>query len=1660
MKNKLHLALSLLMLTCMFSAFGQNYWQSVSKTSVANSQRHANLNDEFYETYQLDLNAFKASLVGVPLRNTVSSSRVVVYLPNENGQVKPFRVVEAPVLSDELSARYPNIKTYIGYSIDELGVRARFSVTPQGLQTMLSYPDKPTSFTVPTSKGNTSEYISYNRGTRVNSVKDFECLTPAEVLPINSNSVSGRDADDQILRDFRIAISTNGEYTEFWDDGDDSNGDAQDDAFAELVSTLNRNNDVFEVDMAVTFTLVTGTELVYPNPATDPYGAGGLNAALQTTLTNEVGEANYDIGHLFAFGGKNGNAGCIGCVCVDGSKGSGFSQHDFTDNDGGPYMNDFFDIDYVPHEIGHQMGANHTWSFQSEGTGVNMEPGSGTTIMGYAGITNVNDVQDHSDPYFHYASIDQVLNNLDTKTCQVEIPLTNNAPVADAGSDYTIPGGAAFILTGSATDADASDVLTYTWEQIDNGVTVSGTFGPTKTDGAVWRSRPPSTSPSRYMPIRERVIAGQLSETNPLESLDNSTWETVSTVDRDLDFVLVVRDRSEADGIGQNPQSSFDFMTVSVVDTGATFAVTSQTTNETWDAGSTQTITWDVAGTDSNGIDASDVDIFISTDGGMTFPFSAGTYPNNGTVDISVPITGGDTSTARVKVQGANNIFYAINTSNFSIQESEFVLTVDDPASTEVCLPTDTTSYTFTYNTFLGFTDSTDFSATGLPAGASAVFSPTSATADATTVTVTVSGISGLTTGNYPFDIVGTSGSLTQSVTVDFTVYNDMIAAPVLDSPADGAMDLNADSVMLSWDANDNALSYELDISTDAAFTTIIDGVVLDVTTYSPMGLMADTQYFWRVRGVNDCEALGTYLSASFTTANIVCSNFDSTDTPVAIPDGTGFFGPANGPPGISTLEINSPTEITDVNITVNVTHTFISDVTLILTSPAGDEITLTSGVGGSDDNYTDTVFDSDAATSINDGTAPFTGTFAPQGDLSILNGTIATGTWTLTGLDAFSADTGTIDSWTIEICGAPQPDADGDGIPDAVDNCPATANVDQADLDGDNIGDICDDDRDGDTILNGVDNCPDTANTDQNDADGDGIGDLCDIECFDFDSTNVPLDIPDNTPSGVNSSTLVNEAATVNSVTVSLNITHTFVGDLTITLTSPAGTTVVLVSEVGGGGDNYTNTVFDDSATTSIELGTAPFTGTFQPQGSLSDFMGEPSGGEWLLNVADNAGIDTGSIDSWSMEVCTILPQPDADDDGIADADDNCPDTANTDQADDDNNGIGNVCDTDRDGDGILNDVDNCPDTFNPDQADIDGDGQGEACQEVCDSAISEDTPIVIVEEQDEPQVYISEVFIEDNFMIEDINVTVDITHTWNSDIRIALIPPSGIDDFIFLSFENGGTSDNYENTVFDDDATAPIGSGTGPFAGSFIPDEPLSTFNGTMSRGIWGLAVVDMFNGDGGSFNSWSIDICGLVDLEDFDGDGILNDVDNCVLVFNDDQLDTDGDGQGDLCDDDDDNDGVLDVNDNCQFIPNPDQADNDGDGIGDLCDDDDDNDGVLDEDDNCPFTANSDQADIDFNGIGDLCDGLTANDVLSPNGDNINDTWTIVNIGRFPGTNVQVFNRWGNEVFASNNYGNDWGGTSSGGKILPAGSYYYIIDQGGTGDTIIKGWMVIIF
>jgi hypothetical protein len=364
---------------------------------------------------------------------------------------------------------------------------------------------------------------------------------------------------------------------------------------------------------------------------------------------------------MFGASGGGGNAGCIGCVCVDGSKGRGITSP----ADGIP-QGDNFDIDYVAHEVGHQLGANHTFSMSLEGTGVNKEVGSGITIMGYAGITS-QDVAPHSIDIFHEASIAQIQANITNKTCPVTVVMSaNHAPVLASVSNYTIPISTPFALTASATDQE-NDPLTYCWEQNDNSTTSgSGSVAsPTKSTGPNWLSFPATPSGTRLFPRLSTILAGS-NVTGPLPGGDaGANIEALSSVSRTLNFRVTVRDNHPYVAGSTIGQTVFTDVVVTVTNTAGPFTVTSPNTNITWPAGSTATVTWNVSNTNTGSVNCANVNILLSTDGGNNFSMLLANTPNDGSQEVSVPNTPGNTN--RIKVEAVGNIFFDISNTNFTI---------------------------------------------------------------------------------------------------------------------------------------------------------------------------------------------------------------------------------------------------------------------------------------------------------------------------------------------------------------------------------------------------------------------------------------------------------------------------------------------------------------------------------------------------------------------------------------------------------------------------------------------------------------------------------------------------------------------------------------------------------------------------------------------------------------------------------------------------------------------------------------------------------------------------------------------------------------------------------------------------------------------------------
>ena len=424
-------------------------------------------------------------------------------------------------------------------------------------------------------------------------------------------------------------------------------------AFTQINATMTRVNGVFEKDFAIHLNVLDLPQLIFTDPVTDPYTSVGTdgnapdswNLEVQRTLTSTIGNAAYDVGHFFGHRGGGGSAGDIGNVCRnpsnnndDTSKGAGITS---PAEDNKPF-GDNFDIDYVAHELGHQVGAEHSFTFTIHSNVSALEPGSGSTIMGYAGITNA-DVQQHSDPYFHAVSILQANNYLNSQSCGTNTPITtNNPPVIAVMADKSIPKGTAFVLTASATDAE-SDPLTYTWEQYDVASSSLTTVTGNNTSGPKFRSLPGTTDPSRYFPRLSSVLTGTLSSA--------TKWEAVSNVARVMNFRVTVRDNN-ADVTKQ--QTQFGSQKITVGNDGP-FKVTSTKVYNNVPG----EFMWDVVGTNVAPYNVTNVKIDYSADNGTTWNVLAASTPNDGNEVLNFSNIATNAQVT-VRVSAIDNVFYAV----------------------------------------------------------------------------------------------------------------------------------------------------------------------------------------------------------------------------------------------------------------------------------------------------------------------------------------------------------------------------------------------------------------------------------------------------------------------------------------------------------------------------------------------------------------------------------------------------------------------------------------------------------------------------------------------------------------------------------------------------------------------------------------------------------------------------------------------------------------------------------------------------------------------------------------------------------------------------------------------------------------------------------------
>ncbi len=927
MMKKLLLLTSLLVLLTI-SAISQtnNFWSANNagrSTIIADKATTRQSFPTAVRLFNLNLAPFRQAVMNA-VGNKTSRAAAIISLPNAEGNIEEFEIFEASNFDAVLQARFPDIRAFSGKGITDLSATLKLSISPQGIQTMVFRTDKDNEFIEPYSQDHTVYAVFQSQ--RAKGALPWNCSTVDTRLGTGLNTqvananITARSTGD--LKVMRLAQSVTAEYSNYFGATSASQVSL---VLAAINNTLARCNGVYEKDLAVHLNLVAAsTNVIYYNASTDPYdnastGAGGTwNAQLQSTLTSVIGEANYDIGHLFGASGGGGNAGCIGCICVNGSKGSGFTSP----ADGVP-QGDNFDIDYVVHEVGHQMGANHTFSYNNEGTGVNKEIGSGITIMGYAGITP-QDVAPHSIDIYHQASIAQIQANLATKTCPVttSISANNATPVVAAVSNYTIPKSTPFALTGAATDANAGDVLTYCWEQNDNASTsqtgASSVASATKASGPNWISFRPTTSPTRYFPQLATILAGALI-TGPLPGGDAGTnIEALSSVARTLNFRLTVRDNAAYSSTApvKVGQTAFTDMVVTVSTASGPFAVTAPNTAISWVGGSSQAITWAVASTTATPVSCANVKISLSTDGGQTFPtVLAASTPNDGTETLTIPNT--PSTTARIKVEAVGNIFFDISNTNFTITTGSSSCSVPTGLAASSITTTGAIVSWTAVSGALSYDVDYKLTSSGTWTNAATATSSTSVV------------ISGLTASSvYDWRVrTNCSGASSSYTPAQFTTA----ATAVCNAPSGlTASSITTSSATVSWTAVSGAVNYSADYKLTSSGTWTSAASATTFTSVAISGLTASTVYDWRVR-TNCSGSSSAYSAAQFTTAtaSTCASAFEPNETQAAA--AAISSGVAN------SAAISSSTDVDYYKITTTAT----SNIVYNLAGPSGVDYDL-----------------------------------------------------------------------------------------------------------------------------------------------------------------------------------------------------------------------------------------------------------------------------------------------------------------------------------------------------------------------------------------------------------------------------------------------------------------------------------------------------------------------------------------------------------------------------------------------------------------------------------------------------------------------------------------------------------------------------------------------
>ena len=1012
------LLLLLTVLTSVSSLFAQKssrFWQEIPNDAIQVAENAVReFEPDAYFSYQADFEGLRQHLTNAPSK--LGGTPFTIVLPQADGTFETFAVAEYRLVSEALWQKYPLIRSYEGYALNDPAKKLRITVSPDwGLKGTIRRSDKVFEYIERAVKGQDTYYMVYDHRAFPEKYKTPGFITqdmieaPNQIREVgtgratiqNTPLVSERSldvAEPVKVKIYRFACAATGEFSQ-------DHGGTKASVLAAMINYVAQLNAIYETDLDIRLILIDNVEsILFLDPATDPYtgtSVGEWMSQNPSAMIQTIGFDTYDIGHVFARY-QGGNAiGVAGGQCCTDFKGRGCSSANL------PYGAYFLSI--IGQEIGHQWSGGHTWTYcgdpaqgglgPGDAPGVACEPGSGSTIMSYAGACGSGNVQNSSDLYYHVCSIVEIRNFVENgigNTCGSEEITTNLPPVVTIPypNGKFIPKSTPFELTGTAVDPDG-DAVTYCWEEADTGPLVPP--GQPQGNTPLFRTYPPTTSPSRTFPRIQSIAVNQ-----------NPPYELLPSYTRDLTFCLTVRDnRPIGSGVG------IDTVEFKVTANAGPFRVTyPNASNITWHPGEYKEVTWSVANTDVAPVSCKIVNIRLSKDGGLTYPITLATgVPNSGKACVLVPNEPGTTN--RLRIDAADNIFFDISNNSFKIEAATtpgYAICIGQTLQ-QACLPG-----IFTMNignsAWAGFNEPVTYSVEGLPAGAVANFG-TNPSPAGTDVDLNID-FTNTAEGAYDLTVYSSAGGVLDTSSFNVKVVSNDFSGFTVIGPANGA--LVTQLPILRWNTVADANRYEVQIATSPTFepSTLVlnrNDILVD-SLIGAANLQKSKVYYWRVIAANECgksEWQGPY---AFITQSDACNVYSSADLPKNISAGSTT-------PIEAGILVSGGT-ISDVNVkNMKLFHDAFSQLEVRLISPAGTNRILFKERCGFSSMTMDAGFDDGASITVFPCPPSGGDAIKPSQSLAAFNGETAAGTWKLWVKDNEVGSGGSITSIDLEVCSA-----------------------------------------------------------------------------------------------------------------------------------------------------------------------------------------------------------------------------------------------------------------------------------------------------------------------------------------------------------------------------------------------------------------------------------------------------------------------------------------------------------------------------------------------------------------------------------------------------------------------------------------------------------------